>query len=231
VFEPTAMARRDTRAPARTANPRLLFGGAVGALLDGTEDARMDYAVLDLGAEKLVARYVGNAEGMAINESVLRESLLSLGGRLLAGGDAPLPVDRLAWEGGPGDAGPSFVALPAGWVVEPGRPSVCQALAPPDRTLTASPVQDFTRVMRAALWSGDGIDPVAASAACSARRGSLGEASYALRDSWLGVTYTVEGVFVRAGQKQVLQLEVVSTDRSAAYARDLLAAWVKKSAG
>ena len=43
----------------------------MGTAADTNQEIRMDYAVLDLGSEKLVARYVGPAEWMAFNESVL----------------------------------------------------------------------------------------------------------------------------------------------------------------
>ena len=57
----------------------------------------MAYALVDLGREKLVARFVGPAEQVAFNESVLRESLTSIeAARLLVGQlDA---VDKLEWQ-------------------------------------------------------------------------------------------------------------------------------------
>jgi hypothetical protein len=166
---------------------------------------------------------------MALNEGVLRESLLSLQARRLATGDGPAPVDTLQWSSAQTGAGHGPVALPAGWVVEPGRPSACPGLPQPDRAATASPVQDFTLVLRAASWSDGSVSPVSAAAACSTRRGQLGEASYTTRVNWMGVGYTVDGVFLRAGPQQVLQLETVSTDEHVAYARVLLAAWVKNA--
>jgi hypothetical protein len=44
------------------------------------------------------------------------------------------------------------------------------------------------------------------------------------------VSYVVDGVFIRAGAAQVMQLEVLSTDQNSAYASALLAAWVKTAA-
>jgi hypothetical protein len=189
----------------------------------------MDYAILDLGAEKLVARYIGPAEAMALNEGLLRESLSSLQGRKMAAARDPAPVDTLVWANALADVARGLVALPAGWVVEPGRPSACPGLPQPDRAATASPVDDFTRVLRAAAWPDGSLDPVSAAAACSARRGPLGQASYTSRESWLGVTYTVDGVFLRVGPKLVLQLETVATAEHVDYARTLLATWVKKA--
>jgi hypothetical protein len=47
---------------------------------DGSSATQMAYGVLDLGREKIVARYVGPIEQMAFNESVLRQSLASIEG-------------------------------------------------------------------------------------------------------------------------------------------------------
>lgn len=228
TLEPLAMAPRPGRAPARPANPRLTLGSAVGAAADSGQEVRMDYATLDLGAEKLVARYVGPAEAMAINERVLRESLSGLDGRRLIAG-APPPLEQLDWRGAEPGPGQGFV-LPAGWVAEPGAPSPCQKLPQPDRSVSASPVQNYTLVLRSAAWSDGDMLPASAAAACWPDRGSLGEASYTFREAWMGVTYTVEGVLVRTGPKQVLQIEVVSTGEYSAYAREVLAACLKRAA-
>ena len=42
------------------------------------------------------------------------------------------------------------------------------------------------------------------------------------------MSYIIEGVFTRIGQ-QVMQLEVLSPDRHSAFARALLAEWLKKA--
>jgi hypothetical protein len=70
--------------------------------------------------------------------------------------------------------------------------------------------------------------PQDAAAACASRRGSGGTASYATRAEWLGVSYSIEGAFIRLGPRQV-QLEVISPERKSAGARALLAAWIKKA--
>jgi S1-C subfamily serine protease len=207
---------RQTRVGAATA----LLGRASGSTENGA-DMAMTYSLMDLGGEKLVARFVGPAEQVAFNESVLRDSLASLeADRLLVGElDA---VDRLEWNAASAER---VVPVPVGWLVEPGAPSPCTGLAKPGAAGTAVPVRDFTVALRVAIWSG-GVAEDAASR-CSSRRGSLGEASYVTNTEWLGVSYAAEGVFVRKGQ-QILQLEVVSPDRTSPYARALLAAWVKR---
>ena len=228
AFETVLMAAREGRIAPRPGSPPLLLGAAVGDIPGTSEELRMDYGVLDLGAEKLIARYVGPAEAMAFNEGVLRESLRSLQAeRMLAGG--PVPTEQVEWSGVPGLPGRDIAPMPAGWVIEPGRPSACAGIRQPVSTASASPLRDFTLVLRAAAWPDGSVDPASAAAACSARRGSLGDASYSTRDNWLGVAYVVEGVFLRVGAGQVVQLEVVSTVEQSARARDLLDAWVKKA--
>jgi hypothetical protein len=43
----------------------------------------------------------------------------------------------------------------------------------------------------------------------------------------LGVSYAIEGVFVRAGS-QVIQLEALGPEQRSAYTRALLTAWAKR---
>jgi S1-C subfamily serine protease len=78
-FEPLVLAPRQGRTASITGVPPLLAGA--GESSDASREMRVEYGLLDLGAEKLVARYVGSAEWLAFNESVLRESLASLQGQ------------------------------------------------------------------------------------------------------------------------------------------------------
>ena len=76
------------RMPREQAALRLLVGRATGTGAGSDSEIAMQYGILDLGTEKLVARYVGSAEQVAYNESVLRGSLLSLDGQRLMSGEA-----------------------------------------------------------------------------------------------------------------------------------------------
>jgi hypothetical protein len=182
----------------------------------------MESAVLDLGAEKLVARYVGPAEQMAFNESILRTSLAELAGDRLLSAELQ-SVEKLEWS----TRSDSHVAMPAGWVIEQGGPTRCSGLPPPTSTISTSPAGDFTIVLRASVWSAEfALDRAAA--ACSSRRGTLEESSYVAAAEWLGVSYTVEGVFARVGSRTV-QLEVVAPARKNLLARALLAQSLKKT--
>jgi hypothetical protein len=120
--------------------------------------------------------------------------------------------------------------LPIGWVVEPGAPIQCAGLPRANTVTAAYPVRDVTLALRAAVWDMAAVVPLDAASACSSRRGSAGEASYATRADWLGVSYRVEGVFIRLGPRRLVQLEVISPDQKGTSARELLAAWLKKTA-
>lgn len=210
-------------APAPEGN-RLVLGRATGRTPDGKHDVWMSSAVLDLGAEKLVARYVGSADAMAFNESIVRASLVGLtGDRLLSGELAS--ADTLGWSGRPD----SPVPLPAGWVVEPGSPARCPGLPVPAAAVSAYPAGDFTIVLRAAAWPAGDVALDKAASACGTRRGSLAGASYAASADWLGVSYALDGVFLRVGTRAI-QLEVLSPARTAALARAVLAGAAAKAA-
>ena len=93
----------------------------------------------------------------------------------------------------------------------------------------AFPAHDFTFALRAAVWAAGDVVPEAAASACSSRRGSPGGASYSSRAAWLSVSYVIEGAFTRVGPRQVVQVEVLSTDQKNTFARALLAVWLKKA--
>jgi S1-C subfamily serine protease len=228
AFERAAVSPREAQPSARPADAPVLVGHAGGVAADGQQEIRMDYAVLDLGPEKLVARYVGPAEHMAFNASVLRDSLTSLEGHRLVAGD-PTPVENLRWATVQAPNGRGAVPVPEGWIVEPSGPTPCSGVPQPSAVIAAFSAQDFTIGVRAAVWSGGEPATESSAAACSPRRGALGAASYATRVDWLGVSYEIDGAFLRLGSGQVLQLEVVAPDQKSAFTRALLDAWLKKA--
>ena len=188
----------------------------------------MNYAVLDLGDEKLVARYIGPSAQVAFNESVLRESLASLEGQRLVA--APLdPVEKMEWSTAGGADGQRRVPVPRGWIVEPSAPSSCPGLPHTNAAAAALAPRDFTVVLRAAVWSSRAIVADDAASACSTRRGTSGRSSYISHVDWLGTSYSIEGVFAPIGPDQIAQLEVVTPDSKSAYGRALLAAWIQKA--
>jgi S1-C subfamily serine protease len=205
----------------RVGGATMLLGRASGSAPSGAEIG-MTYAVMDLGREKLVARFVGPAELLAFNEGVLRDSLVSVEAARLRVGELD-SVEKLAWHAASAER---RVPVPVGWIVEPGAPMTCTGLSNPGGAGTAVPSRDFTLALRVAVWPG-AVVPEEAASRCAAVRGSLGRASYSTKTEWLGVSYAVEGVFVRAGS-QVLQLEVRGPDERSAYTRALLGAWARR---
>jgi len=228
AFERISMVGPESQGSPRSGATPLLLGHATGTSADGKQEIKMDYAVLDLGSEKLVARYVGPAEQVAFNESVLRESLASLEGQRFIVGDLG-PAENVEWSPAPATNGQRLLPVPVGWTVEPGGPSLCPGLPQPGAVTAAFPAHDFTVALRAAVWPSGEVAPDAAASACSSRRGSLGGASYASRGEFLGASYFIEGVFTRVGPG-LMQLEVLSPDQRSAFARALLSVWIKKVA-
>jgi hypothetical protein len=220
TFEQTTSSTNESRTT-RVDGSTTLVGRASGTARNGAETG-MAYALMDLGREKMIARFVGSLEQIAFNESVLRDSLTSIEAERRLASEPDL-VEKIEWHA---TSAERRVPVPVGWIVESGTPSACQGLPNPGSTGTAAPAHDFTIALRVATWSG-GVVPEEAASKCSSRRGSLGQASYATRTDWLGVSYAIEGVFVRTGSV-VLQLEVLGTDQRSADTRALLAAWAKR---
>jgi hypothetical protein len=94
---------------------------------------------------------------------------------------------------------------------------------------TAYPERDISVALRAAVWDADAVVPEKAASACSSQRGTSGAASYALAAEWLGVSYSIEGVFVRLASRQVVQLEVIAPAQKAAFGHAALAEWLKRT--
>jgi S1-C subfamily serine protease len=226
TFERILVEVNESQLSSRAGGAPLLHGRALGTAIGGDQDVRMQYGILELGSEKLIARYVGSDEQLAYNESVFRDSLMSLDGRRLIAGD-PGTIDRIEWGPSGGSAEALRLPLPAGWVVEPGAPTACPGLPPPSTSAATYPSRDVTLALRAAVWDSASGAPPDAVTACSPRRGPDSAASYTRRADWLGVSYAIEGTFIRLGSRQV-QLEVISPDQKSPLARALLAAWVKK---
>jgi hypothetical protein len=220
TFEQVSDASHDSRTT-RVGGAATLLGRAAGSSRSGAEIG-MAYAVIDLGQEKILARFVGPAELFVFNEGVLRDSLTSLEAARLRVGELEA-VEKLEWHAASAER---RVPVPVGWIVEPGSPSTCTGLSNPGGAGTAVPTPDFTVALRVAIWPG-AVVPDEAASRCSPVRGSLGQASYTTKTEWLGVSYAIEGMFVRAGS-QVLQLEVLGPDQRGPYTRALLAAWARQ---
>ena len=147
AFERVSVEGHESQPVSRGGAPGLLLGRASGKAAD-EPNARMHYAILDLGGEQLVARYVGSAEQLAYNESVFVGSLSNLEGQRLMTGEV-IPVETLEWSRAA--SGLSSVPMPSGWVVEPGAPLPCTGLPQPSALGAAYPAGDVTLALRAAI--------------------------------------------------------------------------------
>jgi S1-C subfamily serine protease len=224
TFERVIVEVDDSQMTSRSGSAPLLHGRATGSTAVGEQSVRMHYGIVEMGAEKLIARYVGSDEQLAYNESVLRGSIASLEGRRLNASEAA-SIDR--WVPASGVVAALHVPVPAGWVIEPGAPIVCAGLPEANTTAAMYPANDVTLALRVAVWDNATAAPQDAAAACSPRRGSGASAAYTQRADWLGVSYAIEGTFVRTGARQI-QLEVISPEQKSQAARALLDAWIKQ---
>jgi S1-C subfamily serine protease len=223
-FERFVAATNESQTASGAADARILTGRAAGTASGGDEEIRMEYAILDVGGEKLVARYIGPTPEVAFNAGVLRESLTGLDGQTIVSA-SPDPIERLQWVPAPTTDETSHIPVPASWVLEPGGPSSCSRLPAATAVIAAYSPQDFSVGVRAAVWSVAEFTPELAASMCSTGRTPPASVSYASRAEWLGVSYSVAGLFVRLAPGRIAQLEAIAPDQKSGLARALLAAW------
>ncbi len=186
----------------------------------------MEYAIVDLGPEKVVARWLGPDRQIAFNRSVLEGSLRSLEADRLLTAELRSPVTAALEPATlPHPQAPTLL-MPQGWSREAAAPSPCGRLPQPDSVLAASPEGDFTVSFRAAWWRSPALTAENAVALCSWPQGALGPASYAFRKERLGVAVSLQGAFI-ARRSGLLQLELESPPAKAAFVSDLFLSWVK----
>ncbi len=216
-----------TRKSQALSGGRVVVGSATGQNGEEDGEAKIEYALFENGAEKVVLRYVGPAEAVAFNRSVLQESLRSARAESLLGAPIEKPIDAgsLEWEGVALTA-PSAPAvfLPRGWSLEASAPFPCRALPIVDSGIAASPPGDFRISLRAGWWGGD-LDPSAAARACGGRQGN---SSYAYVVNYLGVGYAVSGAFTASGEG-LLQLELVVPVETSPFLTELAPAFVENN--
>jgi len=204
------------------------LGSATGQEGEGGFEAKIEYAIFGNGLEKVVLRYVGSAEAVAFNRSVLKASLQSATVVSLLGSpvERPLAPEELSWEPVdlPAPSAPSVV-LPRGWDEEASAPFPCRGLSAIESAIAVSPPGDFRISLRAAWW-GLGPDAVSAARACSDRAGSLGASSYGYTVEYLGVGYAVLGAFTE-NDAGLLQLEVVAPVQTSAFVSELARFWIE----
>ncbi|HKC11810.1 MAG TPA: trypsin-like peptidase domain-containing protein, partial [Vicinamibacteria bacterium] len=161
----------------------------------GGAELLMEYALIELGKEKVLARWVGPAWQVAFNRSVLRGSLASLEADPLLTAELSAAAPTALEPASLPNPGAPALPWPANWVREPTAPLPCPRLPPPDSVLSASPAGDFTVSLRAAWWRAPGFTPEAAIAACAWPTGPLGAGSYSLRREQWGSVQALRGAF------------------------------------
>ena len=221
--------------------PPSLIGSGVGTDASGRR-FRVEYAIVDLSGEKVVARYLGPADALAFNLGLLRRSLQSLSaGQLLldlplrsvaASRDALLePATFTNGEGG--------VVVPRAWSREPATQAACEALPPADAGLLVRHPSDYTLVLRALRWGAGGTSLERALARCGVVRSgsrqtgdgaSAGDPAYAFRVDRLGVPVAVRGALV-AREGETLLLELDAPIAKLPIVEELYAGWVQQVAG
>jgi S1-C subfamily serine protease len=180
------------------------------------------YTIVDLGAEKVIARFVGPAEQVAFNRSVLDNALSALEVEALLSGTLPGP-SALTWTAGQflGSDAP-VITLPSSWLMQTMSGVVCNGLQPAAQVVSVSPPGDFTLTLRMAWWPRGTADAKQVASACGG--GLVDQAPFLQRTAWAGVPYVTEGI-VRTVESGVVQLVVTAPSARQAAARAIFEAW------
>jgi S1-C subfamily serine protease len=204
VPAPSATVRQfDRGRPARR------VGTAIGTLQEGGGTFRVEYAVLGLKGESVVARYVGPPDAVAFNLGLVRRSLETLEAAPLLTAEVSRPLaPALEPASLPGVEG-GRVAMPSGWSLEPASASVCTLVPHADSGLLATPQGDYTVVLRALRWSAGAPAVAEALRACGAPFQAAGASgSYSAQFNRLGIPTEALGALVqREGETLLLEME------------------------
>jgi S1-C subfamily serine protease len=214
----------------RQAGGKAVVARVSGNLADGSP-GRMEFAIVEFGREKVVLRYVGPAALMAYNASVFRASLTSLEVEALRR-EPPQPIQPAAWAPSPLARQGTTLAdrvLPVGWVQEPVGAMPCGNLPAAVEQIGASPVADFTRVLRLSVIDAAGLTAQDAASACRTSGSRADPARYERDIEWLGVRFRAVGAFVSAASGRLIQVEAVAPTDLASGVREWLAAWMTQN--
>lgn len=221
VPAPAAAGRRLERG-----KPTRVLGSAAGTTAEGGP-FRVEYALLDLGREKVVARYLAPPDDMAFNLSLVRHSLEGLEATHLLTKEVRAPLgttfELMPYAG----AGTGAIPLPAGWITEPAVEASCEGVGTAEAGLAASPPGDFTVVLRALRFARGTIAPGTLARTCGGSGATA--SSYDQRFRRLGVDYGAQGVFVPQGEETLL-LEVEAPVAKLPFIRELFEAWARRMA-
>lgn len=141
------LAPRPTAAPrGEKASRRARFGSATAGR--DAETVRVEYALYDLGKEKLVARFLAPPHQVAFNLSVVQGSLRSLEAERLLSGEVSAPLEAEWSQATLHDPRAPAVQVPAGFVTDETPSASCPKLDVPGSQISASPAGDFTVAFR-----------------------------------------------------------------------------------
>ena len=182
------------------------------------------YTAVDVGAEVVIARFVGPAEQVAFNRSVLSTALRAFEADALLSGFIPSPsaitwtIDRYLGADAPA------VTLPSGWFMQLTSGGVCGGLRPAARILSVSPPEDFTLSLRLAWWPSATADAKQVAEACGG--GLTDQSPFVQRTTWAGVSYITEGR-VRSVEGGVVLLTVLAPSERVDSGRAIFEAWAR----
>lgn len=209
--------------------PRVDGGSATGFAPGSQAELKMEYALINLGREKVVARYVGPAEQVAANRSVLRASLASLEAEPLLTAEIDRPVAVALQPVVPPTPDVPRVSVPADWSSAFDGPSGCFLPTSPDLAVSVSPSRDYTVSFKLGWWRAGTVTADLGAVKCPGGRDVATRSGYSARVAWLGADYVVEGRFVSMGERGIAQVEVVAPAGKIEFVRTLFAAWVKEA--
>ena len=216
--------------------PRRRIGSAAGTTADG-QRFRLEYAVVSLRGEAVMARFLGPPDALAFNLGLVRRSLETLEARRLLTAEVSRPLTPVFEAAVPLGSDGARMAMPAAWSLEPASSSACGLVPPSEVGLAASPPGDFTVVLRGLWWPGAAPDVVRAIRSCGGSAGGASAASsrgapvsYSGRFDRFGSSMEARGVVV-PGEGGSLLLEVEAPVSKVPFVEDLYERWVREVAG
>ena len=183
-------------------------------------ETRMVFALLGVGEDVLVARFVGPADDVAFNLSLLRESLLSIEAVSLAPRPLAAPLGTRMTPL-PGSVATSPIrVVPAETLVDGAAAPGCGGLAAPDRSVVVTPSSDFTVRFSASGWPA-GTSADAIQRACVGTTAATGT----LRSSHLGLSWIGERAIATSASGEPILLELWAPAGKFGFAREAFLAW------
>jgi S1-C subfamily serine protease len=187
-------------------------------------EADLEFALVDLGREKLVARFDGPPRAIAYNRATLWRSLESLTADRLLNAEVAAPQSVRFEPAALAPPNAPALSLPAGWSREGIERVESPGLSAADAGIAAAPDGDFTVSCQASWWSGPTATPEQAAALRLAAPRPAETSAYVLFEDSLGVRYRIEGAFLKLG-RDLVRLELRVPEAKSVFVKDLMPAW------